>query len=455
MLPTGKVSLHTSFGNEPPLHFKISGCLCIVRQPENEIPSFSGCANHHIRQPENLLARKLFANQLFQRRQIIAHAQHRPAQQFRRRAVVGKERHHRVRAVIQRARVQLMLHVIHLQHVFRRNILALRIRLQHLFCQNLRAFQAQIPAMRRNRVHPHRRIAHQSAARADKRARVRPHQRIMMHRARNFHLAQATVQHFLRLRRQSLGRQIQQFVRFRVRNRNHAIGQMLFQRQQRQRAPVKETLARRVLVGNRVFRAEHNHRAPKIVHIRRNAQLAARLRETAVRRNQQARRNRIAVFQLNQRAVLVRLHAFHAHAATQFHILALRHFLIRRAANIVIRNQIAQAVSRPATRLARLRKMQSVIARAVKHLRIAQTVNLVFRNALPHSQALHNLARQMRQRNLPPVIRRILQRFQRRFLNNHHPQTAVFELPRKRQTSRATAHNQNIGIHNVSLNIKE
>ena len=211
--------------------------------------------------------------------------------------------------------------------------------------------------MRRNRVHPHRRIAHQSAARADKRARVRPHQRIMMHRARNFHLAQATVQHFLRLRRQSLGRQIQQFVRFRVRNRNHAIGQMLFQRQQRQRAPVKETLARRVLVGNRVFRAEHNHRAPKIVHIRRNAQLPPRLRKATVRRNQQARRNRIAIFQLNQRTVLVRLHAFHAHATTQFHIGTLRHFFIRRAANIVIRNQIAQAVGLPAARLARLRKM--------------------------------------------------------------------------------------------------
>ena len=211
--------------------------------------------------------------------------------------------------------------------------------------------------MRRNRVHPHRRIAHQSAARADKRARVRPHQRIMMHRARNFHLAQATVQHFLRLRRQSIGRQIQQFMRFGVRNRDDAVGQMLFQRQQRQRAPVKETLARRVLVGNRVFRAEHNHRAPKIVHIRRNAQLPPRLRKATVRRNQQPRRNRIAIFQLNQRTVLVRLHAFHAHAATQFHILALRHFLIRRATNMVIRNQIAQAVSRPATRLARLRKM--------------------------------------------------------------------------------------------------
>ena len=178
-----------------------------------------------------------------------------------------------------------MLHVIHLQHVFRRNILALRIRLQHLFCQNLRAFQAQIPAMRRNRVHPHRRIAHQSAARADKRARVRPHQRIMMHRARNFHLAQATVQHFLRLRRQSLGRQIQQLMRLSIRNRDHTIGQMLFQRQQRQRAPVKETLACRVLVGNRVFRAEHNHRAPKIVHICRNAQLPPRLRKATVRRN--------------------------------------------------------------------------------------------------------------------------------------------------------------------------
>ena len=244
-------------------------------------------------------------------------------------------------------------------------------------------------------------------------------------------------------------------MRLGVGNRNHTVSQMLFQRQQRQRAPVKETLACRMLIRNRMLGAEHNHRAPKIVNIRRNAQLATRLRKTTVRRNQQARRNRIAIFQLNQRTVLVRLHAFHAHAATQFHILTFRHFFIRRAANIVIRNQIAQAVSLAAPRLARLRKMQSVIARAIKHLRIAQTINLIFRNPLPHPQALHNLARQMRQRNLPPVIRRILQRFQWRFLNNHHPQTAVFELPRKRQTSRATAHNQNIGIHNVSLNIKE
>ena len=215
---------------------------------------------------------------------------------------------------------------------------------------------------------------------------------------------------------------------------------MLFQRQQCQRAAIEKAFAGGVLVGNRVFGAEHDDRAAEIVHIGGNAELAARLRQTAVGRHQQFGGQRVAVFQFHQSAVFVGFHAFHAHAATQFHIRHLRHFFISRAADVVVGNQVAQTVGFAAACFGRFGEMQRVIRSAVIHFRIAQAVNLVFGNALPHAQMLHNFARTVRQGDFATVVCRILQAFQRCFFDNGNPQAAVFELSRKRQTCGAGAH---------------
>ena len=124
---------------------------------------------------------------------MIADAQHRMAQQFGRRRIVGEQRHHRMCAVIQRPRAQHVLHFIPLQQRFGRNVLLFRRRLLQQFAQAASAFQSQIKPVSGNGVHADSGIAYQHTALGLKMARVHAHQWVLVHAAGHLHLAQATL----------------------------------------------------------------------------------------------------------------------------------------------------------------------------------------------------------------------------------------------------------------------
>ena len=232
-----------------------------------------------------------------------------------------------------------------------------------------------------------------------------------MNGADQFHIAQTAFELLFHAGRQFFRRHVFNRFGFIAVHRNHCIGQMLFQRQQRNGAAVVEAFICSMQVGQGMLHAAHKHGAAVIVHIGRNAQLTARLREAAIRGQQQTAGQYFAAFQNNLRLIVRSFDFFNIGAGQNFHVVQFGHDFISGFADIVVGNQIAQAVRRLAARLSRLREVELVIGMTVQHFGIAQRINFVFWNQIPHTQSLHDFARQVCQCDFTAVIRRILQHF--------------------------------------------
>ena len=117
-----------------------------------------------------------------------------------------------------------------------------------------------------------------------------------MNGADQFHIAQTAFELLFHAGCQFFRRHVFNRFGFIAVHRNHCIGQVFFQRQQRNGAAVVEAFICGMQVGQSMLHAAHKHGTAVIVHIGRNAQLTARLREAAIGGQQQTAGQYFAVF---------------------------------------------------------------------------------------------------------------------------------------------------------------
>ena len=175
----------------------------------------------------------------------------------------------------------------------------------------------------------------------------------------------------------------------------HTIGHVAAQWQQSQGAAVMKTLKRRGLVADFMLGAKHQHSATVIVAVGGNAQLAARIRKTAVGRHHQTRVQAATITEFHRGFIVGHLHLFYVYACEPSHVFHGFGGIESGLSNVVIGHQKAQLLGNQARLRLGLREMQGKIRRAAHHFRIAQRVDFVFRQVLPQTILLHQRLRGM------------------------------------------------------------
>ena len=340
--------------------------------------------------------------------------------------------------------MELVFGIVAFQEGACADVLAVLRRLHDKFAQDIGTFQAEVEAVGGYGVHADCGIADKGGAGGAEAAGMHAHQRVGMQGAGFFHFAEFVFQLFFQIGGQFFGRHGKQRARFVAVYGDDAVGQVLFQRQQGEGAAVLEKFDGGVAVGYFVFEAADDDGAAEVVHVGRNADLAAGLRKTAVCRHQQAGGQFFAVIQCNIRTVGIGAGFFHAHACQQGNIVLLGHCVVSGFADVVVGNQVAQAVGRTAARLCRLREMELVGRGAVPNFRIAERVNFVFGYTLPHAQAFHNLFREVGQGDFAAVVGWVGNAFERAFFHYGNPQAAVGQGACETQSRRPCADDDNI-----------
>ena len=374
-------------------------------------------------------------------------------QQARGRGFVGEEFDDKIGAVIDRAGAQHVARGIAFKQAGAADVAPGAVRVGEQFGKQGGTFQAEVEAVRGDRVHTDGGVPHQRAALAVETAGVHSDERVGVQGAGQRHGAQTAFKHFFNLGGEHLGRLFVEVVRQLAVERDHAVGEFFFQRQQRQRAPVVEAFKGGVFVGFGVAHPEDDDGAAKIVHVRRNAELVADVGKAAIGGDNQAGAVRRAIVKRDVDVFGGDLYVAHCFVAVQGDFRQGFHLLPGGAADVVVGNQKAQRVGRFATGAAGLREMQLLAGTAIEHARIAQFVDFTFRHARPHAQFLHGLARKVGERDFAPVIGRVLQHGERVFFKDRDAQPGTGQRAAETQPRRPRADNDDVtgGIRNGFL----
>ena len=126
-----------------------------------------------------------------------------------------------------------------------------------------------------------------------------------------------------------------------------------------------------------------------------NAQLAARVRKTAVGSHHQTRAYATAIAEFHCGLIIGHLHLLHVHAREPSHVFHGFGGIESGLSNVVIGHQKTQLLGDQARLRLGLREMQGKIRRAAQHFRIAQRVDFVLRQVLPQAILLHQCLRGM------------------------------------------------------------
>ena len=178
---------------------------------------------------------------------------------------------------------------------------------------------------------------------------------------------------------------------------HHAIGHVTAQWQQGQGTAVMKTLKCRGLVADFMLGAKHQHGATVIVAVGGNAQLAARVRKTAVCSHHQTRVQAATIAEFHRGLIIghLHLHLLHIHPREPSHVFHRFSGIECGLSDVVIGHQKTQLLGNQARLRLGLREMQGKIRRTAHHFRVAQRVDFVFRQVLPQAILLHQRLRGM------------------------------------------------------------
>ncbi len=306
--------------------------------------------------------------------------------------------------------------------------------------QPLCAGQAQVEAMRGDRMHAHRGITDQRRTLADEAIRVHTHQRIRLRRGHRLHPAQAVFEAGTDGLTEGYLVHRQQRLDLPRRQRDHRRCLALVERQQRHRAAVAEPLPGGVVMVALDLHAAHQHRLAEVAHLRTDAEHAAGGGEAAVSGHQQPRMQLAAVIEFDHVALRIGLHAQHLAPVEQLQAVLALHGIPRGATDQMVGYQPAQrlAVDLAAGEGQRERRA------AVHHLGIAQFSDFGLRQALPQPQLLHALPRGMGQRDLTAIKGGLGQRLARLHFDQPDLQPAAGQRAREAQTCRSGADHHHV-----------
>ena len=152
----------------------------------------------------------------------------------------------------------------------------------------------------------------------------------------------------------------QEFRRLAAVEGDDAVGEVVGERQECQRAAVEEAFARGMVVGKFVFEAEDEDVAPEFVRVGGDAHRAADEGEATVGRDQQFAADGVAVIERYLRAAGVALARDHAATGVPAQVFLPLHRFVGGTADDVVRHEVAEGVNRLSVAvLCRHREMQA------------------------------------------------------------------------------------------------
>lgn len=314
--------------------------------------------------------------------------------------------------------------------------------LGQLVRQHLHPVQAEVVAVRGDRVHAHRRIAHQDEAIGMEAFGIDRHQRVAVAFAGQFQGAQAVAEGRVDPQRELGRRQGHQFGGSVAGDRPDGRGLVSGHGQHGQGVAVQKALMGRAVVGALVAHAADDGSATEVQHARADAGHAAQAGEAAVGGHHQGRPQHASVGQRDLGSLGVALQGGDPGVAGERDLVGPRRSTgVAGLADAVVGHQPAQlfvAIGLPA-------EGQHPGRIAVGDLGGLQRCDLVRGQSVPQAQAGEDALGAVGEGDVTPVLGRCHQGIQRGLFQHLAAQAGIGQGAGQGQTGRAGAHDQHVG----------
>ncbi len=193
-------------------------------------------------------------------------------------------------------------------------------------------------------------------------------------------------------------------------------------------------------MGQGMGQLADDHDPAEIGHLRRDPHPAAVFAHPAVGGDHQRRGEHGAVVQPHPAFARVGLDAGYRALGQDGDRIGVAHCLVGGLADQMVGHELAEIGSAAVFG----GEVQRVRIGAVEHLGVADGANLVLRDMAPETEVFHQCLGGVGERDVAPILGRVLQHRERLALDHHHAQPGIGQCPREAQPRRARADDDDI-----------